>query len=514
MKILTIFPQVDGLDGIVEEIKSELSSSFEEVTFDVRHHFDNAKKTSAKYDVVIIHQNVSSVELDIEDFDSISDKSNAVVIPLVNGKKGDELSKRLFALGIYNALYQDDSSTKQIANIIKKQRNRTEAKNYLGITTDNIDKVSDRIIDEKKLKRLIEFIGTDSHDEHLNYANAIKKLTIKQKLYLTDNLPEKLKEDLEDSDLYKKHLSILNGDDAEARQKTVIIEQSVATEKVVEKTTVINQVSNQRKLFTVYGNSELCAEMAYVAAKNSVEDVLIIDAEALIPDIHYVLGMKNTVNEGISINNLYTESSFLQAYELAATSRLNYDMMRSISVKYKYDNLHVLTGNDNIKKHESFDWEPLEYMISVAMDVYGSVFVNIPSDIYDPFALFMLQHPKSTVIMPFNGGAIDLRHKMKLIEIIKQPQGISLKNVKYLAYEYKSENLEESEIKALTTGMYIGKIPYDTSRVKLRNDLKSSYSSKMSRKMEDHYREILAKLGLETKVKLTEKVGRIFKKGA
>ncbi len=267
----------------------------------------------------------------------------------------------------------------------------------------------------------------------------------------------------------------------------------------------------RRKLFTVVGNSEFCAEMAYVNAKHSSEDVLVIDLDVFTPEIHNIYGMKETVNSGISVKDKYTISSFTQAYEVATTLQLNYDILRGIAVKYKLDNLHVLTGNEVIQKGESYNVKPLQHILEVSLNTYSVVYVNIPLDVYKALNLYMLVNPKSTLLIPFNGGAIDLFNKKKIMKYVGESNQLTLKNIKYVAYEYNSSiHTSENELKNLTDGQYIGSIQHDTHRIKARNDLHDAYVHKMSRKVEDEYRKILTRLGISMRVKLSERVGRLF----
>ncbi|MBI9013845.1 MAG: hypothetical protein JEZ08_16545 [Clostridiales bacterium] len=509
MKVLSIMPNVEGIEEIINDVKDQLG-----VKVDLRTNFLQSKQSISSYDVVIVHQLVTpSAPLESQDFDELTDLNpKATIIPLVQTEPGDELYKKLFSLGLYNALRLEHSDADSIVNLIRENRSRNDAKAYYNITSSSFKEIDDSILSDAQIKRTISYFRTAGSNIDEVFENTCNSINKRQILYLIQNLPEDVKEVLQDNELYKSFEKTMQSNDS-CDQKTIIIEQSVTKEQIVEKTAIVNKVSTKRKLFTVYGNSELCAEMAYVAAKNCKENILVIDVEPLVPDIHYVYGLKETSNEGITINNLYTESSFLQAYELASSKSLTYDLLSNIAVRYKFDNLHILTGNDHVKRHESFDWRQLESIVAIALDVYGAVFVNVPEDHYDSNVLFMITHPRSSLLIPFNGGAVDLRGKMKTIEVLKQSQNISLKNVKYVPFEYTSNNISEDELKKLTKGMYLGKISHDSGRVKARNDLLGNYVGNMSRKIEDEYRDILEKLGMNTKVKLSEKIGRLFKKG-
>lgn len=505
MKLIAIMPNAEGVDEIIKAIGDKLGKEIS-----LRTNYTQAKKAVSEYDVVIVHQNVTSVPLTAFDFEQIQDScKTGIVIPLINDEQGNDLSQRLFQSGIYNAIYQKDSTTENIINVINNHRTRAEAKEYYGIGSSDINVVSEHILSDVQVKRAIDFIRASSDIEE-GFKDSISNLSNPQKLYLIQQLPDDIKETLKESEVYVSYERMITGN---SFPKQVIIEQTVTKETLVEKTQVIEKHNKKRQLFTVMGNSELCAELAYMTAKNTTEDVLIIDIEAIVPEINLILGMKETINEGITVGNLVTASSFLQAYEVAASKNLNYDILRSIAVPHKFKNLFVLTGNDNIGKHESFHHEPLRRIIDVSLDIFGAVYVNIPNDMYNALALFMILYSKSTLIVPFDGSATDLSSRMKVIELIKKAQRLPLKNLKYLAFEYHpGASLDESDIRQLTDGMYIGKVTYELSRIKARNDFKSGYASVMTKKNEEEYSKILNKFGFDTKTKLTDRVKNLFER--
>ncbi len=507
MNILCIMPNVNGIQEIINDIQDQVNENVE-----LRTNYMQAKNAVKQYDVIIVHQLVTPASaLEAKDFDEITDLNpNAMLIPLLQAEKGDDVLKKLFALGIYEALFLDDSDADSIVSKLRKKRSRSDAKNYYGITASDFNEIDDSILSDAKLKRTIEFFRTSKNNIDEVFKNTADTLNKRQMLYLVENLPEDVKEVLEQNELFQSFEKTLKRHDSK-ESKTIIIEKTRTEIQEVEKTEIVKSNTMRRKLFTVVGNSEFCAEMAYVNAKHSSEDVLVIDLDVFTPEIHNIYGMKETVNSGISVKDKYTISSFTQAYEVATTLQLNYDILRGIAVKYKLDNLHVLTGNEVIQKGESYNVKPLQHILEVSLNTYSVVYVNIPLDVYKALNLYMLVNPKSTLLIPFNGGAIDLFNKKKIMKYVGESNQLTLKNIKYVAYEYNSSiHTSETELKNLTDGQYIGSIQHDTHRIKARNDLHDAYVHKMSRKVEDEYRKILTRLGISMRVKLSERVGRLF----
>ncbi|MBE0451621.1 MAG: hypothetical protein IBX70_12355 [Clostridia bacterium] len=507
MKVLAIMPDVEGIQEVLDDIKRLLGC--EELV--LRSNFMQAQKSVKEYDVIIVHQNVSSVPLTAEDFEALLDSSgDGLVIPLLNETPGSEMMKRLFSVGIYNAIYQEESSADFIVKIIQTNRKRNDAKEYYAITSSDVKMVSEHILSEVQVKRIVEFLRSSS-DVEGGFKYNIENLSTPQKLYLIQQLPEDLKEDLKESEIYITYERMLSG--SSDSNKPIVLEQTITKEKLIEKTHVIQTHNKRRQLFTIFGNSELCAELAYSTAKNMTEEVLIIDLETIVPDVHLYLGMNETTNDGIAVGSLVTESSFLQAYEVAASKNLNYDILRNIAVPYKFKNLFVLTGNDNINKHESFNFEPLRRIIDISLDIFGAVFVNTPDDLYNSLSLYMLLNPKASIIIPFDGSSIGLRNQMKKIELLKKAQNVSMNNIRYLAFEYHTNvSMSESDIKQITQGLYVGKVSFDMDRIKARNDFKVGYVNKLPPKIESEYMKILNKYGIETKENISVRLKRFLKR--
>lgn len=509
MKALCIMPNIDGIEDIVKDIENCIDG-----TVELRTNYMQAKKVVQQYDVLIVHQLVSPKSaLEPNDFDELTDiNPNAMLIPLINVKKGDDFVKKLFALGLFDSLYINESDYDSIAYKIKNKRTRNEAKEYYGITASDFNAIDDAIIADAVLNRTIDFLKTSKDRLDEVFESTSQSFNKRQMLYLIEHLPEEVSEGLKSNELYISFIKTLKRLDTQ-ESKTIIIEKTKTEIQEVERTEVIKSNDMRRKLFTVVGNSEFCAEIAYITAKHTREDVLLIDLDVFTPEIHHVLGMKETVNSDIMVKNSYSVSSFAQAYEVATTLQLNYDLLRGIAVKHKADNFHVLTGNDVIQKGESFNVKPLEHILEVAQNTYSIIFVNIPFDFYKALNLYMVINPKATLLIPFNGGGIDLLNKKRMIKFVSDINNLKLRNIKYVAYEYNPKlHLEEKEMKDMTDGQYIGSIQQDKSRTKSRNDLRDSSVHKMNRNLEDEYRKILTRLGIKIKVKLSERFGRIFRR--
>lgn len=497
MKILCITSAKNNLVSLMNNVCELL-----EGTLDYYVDYEMVNKNINHYDVIVhdLHKDTLDLSVLIEVTHS---NSNILFIPLLKSERGSEQVLKLFSADILDGLFFDEVDAETLALKMRHSRNKRQAKSYygLGIRSESIS-----------FKSMYHQLEQSELGLEMAFEQLIKELDEQHVEKLVNQMPNHIKSELIHHPIIRSYEStVLHTSTTDS--KTWVIEKTKTEIKEVEKTEIVHQSVMRRKLFTVVGNAELCAEMAYVNAKYTEESILLIDLDTYTPEIHRVYGMKETVNTGITIKNTYTASSFLQAYEVAATRQLNYDILRNIAVKFKYEHLHILTGNDIIQKGEGFNVEPLKDILEVALSAYSIVYVNIPFDPYKALNLFMMLNPKSTLLMPFNGGAIDLVNKKRMIKFIKDTNHLEMKNLKYVAFEYNSSNhIEEKELKKLTDGQYLGSVHYDHQRVKSRNHLQGTHIHHLSRKTEDEYRELLTKLGIPLKVKLREKFERLLRK--
>ena len=503
MKIMLVLPNVDGVDNIIKEFESTFNTS------DILHrtNFNQALNFANEYDLIVVHQNVSDIPLTVCDFEEIHDvMEGQTLIPLLNVDHGDPILEGIYSLGIYNALIKSDGTVHNIFNLHKKERTRKQAKDYYKVEGVYKKEETSLVLTDEQLNRIILNLknATDIESE---FESHMQFLSNAQRLFLVNMLPDELKEHLSDCDAYLRY-SRMKGDGSASPE---IIETTQFEQQTVERTLMYESFMKRRSLITVFGNSEFSSELGYIASKHLKQDVLIIDIETLTPDIHYVLGMKETVNPKYSIADIATKSSFVQAYELASSNNLTYELLRNIAVRVKNSSLYVLTGNDLNNKVESLNHVFLDKVVNIALDTFGIVIVNSPFDIYDSLPLSMLVKNNNTLIFPFDSNSQSFARTMKRVKFISSIHNINMKNVKYVATDFiKTASMDESDIRSISSGHYLGKVSQDLNRHRARNDLFNSYVFSITNHVEAEYTNILVKLGFDLKVSTFKKIKSII----
>ena len=129
-------------------------------------------KNNKTYDRIVINEDFEEYRTkDLEQLDrvifnyidKITDETQDAEIILIcanRRSKGDPFISKLFSIGIYNLLIGDDRNMNPLCEIIKKPKNKREAKQYLNIDTSLITENSitrDNEVDEYQVKSILSF---------------------------------------------------------------------------------------------------------------------------------------------------------------------------------------------------------------------------------------------------------------------------------------------------------------------------------------------------------------------
>lgn len=104
----------------------------------------------------------------------------------------------LYAGGIMDALYEDDSDSRRIADLVQRGRSRSESRAYYGITSmEEVVSVL-QVMDQEALARYIRYIkaGIDKEEMIARYQEVTKKLGCVEECCLASNVPEEILEEI------------------------------------------------------------------------------------------------------------------------------------------------------------------------------------------------------------------------------------------------------------------------------------------------------------------------------
>lgn len=115
-------------------------------------------------DVLILSEKLENIHpYTPDEIDNLIDlRDNIIIIPILNkDKRGSDYVSQLFSVGMYTAIFDDDSAPKNVVELIKNGRKKREAKIYYGINNDKLhhknDAAANSISDSDRLKKIINY---------------------------------------------------------------------------------------------------------------------------------------------------------------------------------------------------------------------------------------------------------------------------------------------------------------------------------------------------------------------
>ncbi len=163
--------------------------------------------------------------------DEIQD-SDIIFICSDRREKGDAFVSKLFSIGIYNLLLGDDRNVNPLCEIIKKPKNKREAKQYLNIDASSIVNTSmttDDEVDEFQMRSILSFYEgiRNQPEKYLETFDRIaEQYSRKQLKIIVSMLPKQITDVVLQADRYKYLASLPQQDTpTQVAQPTPVKEQ-------------------------------------------------------------------------------------------------------------------------------------------------------------------------------------------------------------------------------------------------------------------------------------------------
>ncbi len=178
-------------------------------------------KENKNYDRIVISEDLEQFRArDLEqidrflfnNIDKITDEiqdADIIFICSDRREKGDPFINKLFSIGIYNFLLGDDRSVNPLCDLIKKPKNKREAKQYLNIDTSSIVDTSmttDDEVDEFQMRSILGFYEgiKNQPEKYLETFDRIsEQYSRKQLMIIIRTLPSSIREVILQADRYK-----------------------------------------------------------------------------------------------------------------------------------------------------------------------------------------------------------------------------------------------------------------------------------------------------------------------
>ncbi|HOJ11384.1 MAG TPA: serine/threonine-protein kinase [Clostridiales bacterium] len=257
----------------------------------------------------------------------------------------------------------------------------------------------------------------------------------------------------------------------------------------------------KRMIITVWDNTEFACEMAYIAAKATDFEILLVDLDLLSPKADLFLNIKK-YPEIILREGILNESGLNIVLDSAERGYLSRENIIGACIKRKdLKNLYILTGNYKLDNYEYYSNDSLTQFIDKACQIFDIIVLAVNKSIYDLFTTISLI--KSDInIIPIHAVVDKFREFNNYIVFLGDKQQIPLEKNKFIAYEYDSRvHLPVSVIEEATQYNYLGSVKYCPRREKYRN-LQIAYARKMDKKIEYDYISILEKLKVLPELKV------------
>lgn len=279
----------------------------------------------------------------------------------------------------------------------------------------------------------------------------------------------------------------------------------VTDESAIFQKTGISCKPFKKLVLTVWDNFEFGCELAYMAARVSGYNVLLVDLDLLAPKADLCLNIKKYPVRFVNEGNLL-KSGLDTVMDAIEKNYLYPDLIAEASIKRKeLKNLFVLTGNYNIENYEYYNDENLNKLIDKAYMGFDLTILLVNKSIYDSFAVISLSKSDYN-ILAIRSDLDKIREFNNYLAFLKDKQHIPLNKTKFIAFEYNSSSdLGLNVLREATQKNLIGKISESRKRKVYRN-MKSAYAARMEKNTVNEYISILRFFNIIKEAGVAEKI--------
>ncbi len=263
--------------------------------------------------------------------------------------------------------------------------------------------------------------------------------------------------------------------------------------------------SFKRLVITVWNNAEFAGELAYIAAKMSTLEVLLIDLDLLAPKIDLVLNIKKYPSVKYN-NGLFRGTGLNIVLDAIEKNKINARVFDEASIKRTdAKRLSILTGCYNLEDYEYYSNETLLELINEAYKNYDLTILAVNKSIYDAYTLIALNESDYNII-PLKAHTLNFREYNSYIAYLAKKQNIPIDKYLFAAFDYSNESdIEIYKIKEITQKRFLGTVGKSLERYKCRS-LKAPYVKRMEKSILKEYENILALLNIIPKKALIKSI--------
>lgn len=476
------------------------------------------------YDVLILYEYLDRNSFIIETLEGIRDNySNLNIIYIIaDNHKDDNYAKNLISIGVSNVLYVNDLNANNLCDLIFNPRGRTEGKVYLGIMGAAVGtQIAENIsVSPEQIQSIILYLEkeVEAADRYNLYADITTSFSENENLYILKCFSEEMLLSLKEHPivaLYREKLkeeesqikntqqhgdrgilgNILNGRQSKKSVKEV---QNIVVDRIV-------QVGFKKLVLTVWDNAEFGCELAYVAARMTDYNVMLIDLDLMAPKTDMILNVPKYPSN-VKSQGIFSDSGLNILLDALEKNIYVPELLYEASVRRKdLNNLYVLTGNYNCNNYELYSRKSLIQLIERSYQNFEITILLVNKSVYDEFS-FVGCWQSDYNIIPIRADLDQIREFNSYLVFYEQKHQIPLKKSKFVAFDYKEGfNLDIKILNEITESNYIGKVKYSKFRARYRN-LKAAYVNRMEREVLNDYIDILSQFNIVAKRMLADKI--------
>ena len=142
----------------------------------------------------------------MEEIQQLTDlDNNRIIFLMEQSHAGDEYVKMLYCCGIYDVLYLEDATPKEIIKLIHQGRTSEQARKYYGIMTLRDTERAGNVVNETQLGAYLEFIEAETDREELGkkYRFACTRLGTEENRTLAASLTGEVAQKLKGNEVYE-----------------------------------------------------------------------------------------------------------------------------------------------------------------------------------------------------------------------------------------------------------------------------------------------------------------------
>lgn len=202
-----------------------------------------------QYDVLIINSTLDGQAILFSEIDYIfkSQLANRIILLMDSDEKNSKLPQMLYNLGLFDGLYEDDSTNINISELINEGRDINMAREYYN-ASDEINLLDDKdidLIEQTELLMLLEKMKELNSEQIIGFFDKLKEIYTNEQLkYLIENTDLEIRGKLINTDIYKTLVDINYNS-----SKVIIDDENIASEYIEESVESIKSDSQEVENF-------------------------------------------------------------------------------------------------------------------------------------------------------------------------------------------------------------------------------------------------------------------------